>query len=128
MTRRPIEFAEFPVAIKPEYGPYAAICRHVVDGDTADFLVSCGFGIYPYITVRLLGIDAPETNRAESKEAGIAARERLKELLPPGEPVELWTRPDPDSFGRYLATIATEYEDDIGALLLREGFAVPYVR
>jgi endonuclease YncB( thermonuclease family) len=126
--RKPIEFVDFPESLHPGFGPFRAICRHVVDGDTADFVVDVGLNLYPFITIRFLGINAPETNRAESREAGLAAKVRLQELVPPGTPVMLDTKPDPDSFGRYLAVIHTVDVDDVGAVLMAEGHAVPYER
>ncbi len=124
----PTDFFDWPPTLECEYGPYEGVVQFIVDGDTFRVLLSVGLNDYAFRTIRILGIDTPETNRAESREAGLAAKARLTELIPPGEPVLLHTKPDPDSFGRYLATVRTEAELDIGAVMLREGFAVPYVR
>ncbi len=52
-------------------------CRvlRVVDGDTLDAYVDRGLGDYSEVRVRLLGIDAPEKNRLETRVAGLAAME-----------------------------------------------------
>lgn len=126
--RRPIEFADFPRDLDPGFGPFRGIVRHIVDGDTVDILIDCGFGIYAYIVGRLDGIDCPETNRAASREAGLAAKARMDALVPIGTPVRVRTRPDPDSFGRYLVTLETATERDVGARLIEEGYAVPWTR
>jgi len=127
MTRRPAEFDNFPLELHPEFGPYRGICRHVVDGDTLDALLDLGCNVFAYQVIRLLGIDTPEINRAWSREAGLAARARLIELVPLGAPVCVSTHPNPDSFGRYLAVVATISHEDVGAVLVAEGYAVPWV-
>lgn len=104
-VRRPVEFETFPIALRLGFGPFMGVVRHVVDGDTVDVLVDAGFNDYLYRTIRLADIDAPEKNRLESREAGLASRAFLEGLIPVGAPVVLFTRPDPDSFGRYLAVI-----------------------
>jgi len=38
------------------------------DGDTIDFLVDCGFGVYKKITVRVRGVDTPEIKTKDSME------------------------------------------------------------
>jgi endonuclease YncB( thermonuclease family) len=124
----PADFDEWPAVLECGYGPFRAVVQYIVDGDTFRALLSVGLNSYEFRTIRILDIDTPETNRPESKEAGLAAKARLTELMPPGEPVLIRTKPDPDSFGRYLGSVRTEAEFDIGAVLLREGFAVPYVR
>lgn len=103
--RRPAEFEAFPDALCPGFGPYRAICRHVVDGDTIDALTDLGCNDYRYLTCRLMGIDTPEVWRKVSRDAGIAAREYLRAMVPVGAQVQLHTEPDPDSFGRYVAAV-----------------------
>jgi micrococcal nuclease len=44
----------------------------IVDGDTIDCVLDLGFGIYYKQRVRLHGIDAPESNSADSRERGMA--------------------------------------------------------
>lgn len=104
-VRRPAEFTDFPPELRAPFGPYMAIVRHIVDGDTIDCLVDVGFNDYVYRVIRLAGIDAPELNRRETREAGQAARDYLLLLAPPGTPVLLQAKPDHDSFGRYIAEL-----------------------
>lgn len=126
MGRRvPSEFVDWPADMAVQYGPWRAVCRHHVDGDTYDFLVDQGFNDYPYMTIRLLAVDTPETNRAPTKIAGDAATEYVRLLMPIGSRVLLHTRPDPDSFGRYLARIALPGGFDLTGLIINAGHGVP---
>lgn len=131
--RRPAEFEAFPDGLREmvPYGPYRAVVRHIVDGDTIDVLVDLGLNDYRYTAIRLAGIDAPESNRAVSADAGRAAREHLRGLLPVGTPVALVTEPDPDSFGRYIAEVIRLDGDgvwfSVNERMLTDGHAVPYV-
>jgi endonuclease YncB( thermonuclease family) len=122
-VRRPEEFNNWR-SRRPSYGPYAAVVRHVVDGDTIDCLVDLGINIYVYEVVRLAGLNAPESNRAATMTAGRAAKVYLEAQLPPGTRVVLATKPDPDSFGRYIAGV-TRADDgvDVNALLVASGYA-----
>lgn len=122
VTRRPIEFADWPESLAPAFGPYRGIVRHHVDGDTFDVFVDCGFNEYRYMTVRLLGVDTPETNRAVSREDGLAAKQLVQRLMPVGARVLLHTRPDRDSFGRYLARVTLEDGTDLTDALLLAGY------
>ena len=60
---------------------YNAKVISVYDGDTIRVDIDLGFGVWlKKQSIRLRGIDAPEI-RGESREAGIRARDRLRELL-----------------------------------------------
>lgn len=122
--RRPAEFENWPASIRTPYGPYRAVVRHVVDGDTLDALVDLGFNQFSYQTIRLAGIDAPEKNRAATKEAGLAAKRFLEGLVPVGTQVVLVTEPDPDSFGRYIAIVDRSDGVEINQALVDAGHAV----
>ena len=88
-----------------EHGAFAAnaAVESVIDGDTIE--VSMGSGSE---TVRLVGIDTPETvdpNRPEQC-YGAEASDYLKSLLPAGTPVTLVLDIEArDSFGRLLAYV-----------------------
>lgn len=125
ISRVPDEFRNWPDAIAAEFGPYRAIIRHHVDGDTYDCLIDMGWNDYRYHPIRLLGADTPETNRAPSRDAGLAAKAFVQDLMPVGARVLLRTRPDPDSFGRYLARIQLEDGRDLTDLILAAGHGVP---
>lgn len=82
--------------------------------------------------IRLLDIDAPETHGSKCEAelaAGYRAKARLVELLAQ-RPVSITRCGDDgrctDRFGRTLARISTP-GGEVGAILLREGLALPYV-
>ena len=62
---------------------YNAQVLRVVDGDTVDVLIDCGFSTFRKERVRLYGINAPEsrTRDKEEKKRGLAAKERLDQLI-----------------------------------------------
>ena len=66
---------------------YKAKLIKVVDGDTIDALIDCGFSTFKKERVRLRGINAPEsrTRDKEEKKKGLAAKARLKELIKEGK-------------------------------------------
>jgi len=65
---------------KHEY-TYPAKVTEVLDGDTVYFMVTLGLRCFTYIEGRMARINAPEKNRIKSREAGIAARDYLQDLL-----------------------------------------------
>lgn len=121
MSRVPVEFKHWPPSLSVAFGPYRAVVRHHVDGDTFDALVDFGFNEYRYCPIRVLGVDTPETNRAETREAGLAALFYVREVMPVGTRVRLHTRPDPDSFGRYLARVELDERGDIAEMIIAAG-------
>ncbi len=124
--RGPAEFAHWPDSLAADWGPYRAVVRRIVDGDTFDCLIDLGWNDYHYHAVRLLSVDAPETNRAPTRDAGLAATEFVRNLMPVGDRVLLVDpRPDPDSFGRYLVRIQLEDGSDLTQLILDAGHGVP---
>ena len=102
-----------------------AVVERVVDGDTIDVSID-GRGD----TVRLIGIDTPETKKPDTPVEcfGPEASARLAELLPPGTPVRLERDIDSrDKFGRLLAYVHREPDDlFVNAVLIDEGLARPY--
>ena len=112
----------------------------VIDGDTVDVDIDLGFGVWlKNERVRLHGIDTPEsrTRDLEEKKFGLAAKERLKELLK--DDVYLRTmvgRGGEDmkgKFGRILGDFVSQYEQGTGwgqmsatEILIKEGHAVAY--
>ncbi len=126
--RKPAEFSDFPESLRTPYGPFMAVVRLHVDGDTFDVIMDPGVNEYPYRTCRILGMDAPETNRLATREAGLAAKDHLITLMPVGTPVRLVTRPDPDSFGRYLVKVELQDGTDVGSAMVAAGHAVEWKR
>lgn len=125
MSRKPAEFANWPWSLSVAFGPFRAVVRHHVDGDTFDCLIDMGWNSYQYGPVRLLGMDTPETNRLATRALGLAAKQFVIGVMPVGARVVLHdTRPDPDSFGRYLARIRLEDGRDVSTLLVESGHAV----
>ena len=119
---------------------YRAKVVRVIDGDTVDVDIDLGFGVWlKNERVRLYGIDTPEsrTRDLEEKKFGLAAKERLKELLK--DDVYLRTmvgRGGEDmkgKFGRILGDFVSQYEQGTGwgqmsatEILIKEGHAVAY--
>lgn len=98
-----------------EHWMYRAICEHVVDGDTFDFLVDLGFYTYQYMTIRLKDIDTPEI-RGSEREEGLRVKQAVEELLL-HNPCYIVTEKDTaTSFGRFVADvyIYVEHPSEIG--------------
>ncbi len=118
---------------------YMATLVRVIDGDTVDCDIDLGFGVWlKNQRVRLYGINTPETRTRDlkEKEAGLAAKARLIELLP--EKFVLTSVKDKKGkFGRILGIInvpQTKILDkdgkkvkhiflDVNRLLVEEGHA-----
>ena len=62
---------------------YKAVVDRVVDGDTIDVTIDLGFSVWKKMRVRMEGINTPEsrTRDLEEKKRGLAAKDRLKEIL-----------------------------------------------
>ncbi|GAA4161772.1 thermonuclease family protein [Shinella granuli] len=98
-------------------GPIRANC--VVDGDTFWF---------EGIKIRIADIDAPEISQpqcAGERQAGIAARNRLLDMLNAGSFSLLTGWRDEDRYGRKLRIVARD-DTSIGETLVREGLARPW--
>lgn len=110
---------------------YRARVVRVYDGDTIFCRVDLGFGVKlgmdtKGVSFRLYGVDTPELNRKAEREAGIVARDWLREHIE-GKDVILRThKPDPkDKYGRYLAEVILDGVN-LNELLVEEGHAVAY--
>jgi micrococcal nuclease len=108
---------------------YQAVLLRVVDGDTVDVLIDLGFDIWHKARIRLQGIDTPETRTRdfEEKQAGMAAKARLEDLLPEpkGEPFVLESQIYYGKYGRVLGVLFVDGKN-INQQLLDEGHALPY--
>lgn len=101
----------------------AATVARVIDGDTLD-VDAAG----QTQRVRVLGIDTPETKKpGEPVDCfGPEATARTEAMLPAGAPVILVTddaADDTDDYGRALRHVTTSAGDNLGQLLLSEGYA-----
>ena len=116
---------------------YKCKITRVVDGDTVDVDIDLGFGIVLNDErVRIMGIDTPESRTSDKVEKifGLAAKERLKELL--GKEAILKTQINKNGedmkgkFGRILGDfVVEEWEGEprmITEVLIDEGHAVKY--
>jgi micrococcal nuclease len=109
----------------------------IYDGDTYRLDIDQGFRMrMERAQVRLAGVDCPSI-KGDEREDGLAARDRVRELLEP--PTELVVRAragDPQRYGRYLIDVhftpypaaggASDDWHDLAAVLLEEGHAEPY--
>ena len=119
---------------------YYAELRRVVDGDTVDVTIDCGFNMHVKERVRLKGINTPEcrTRDLEEKERGLRAKERLIEILDSwGNRMIIRTSIDKKGkFGRLLGELINPFatcpsrrdqdEENANKMLLKEGHAVEY--
>jgi len=127
--RKPEEFENFPdeLARRAAFGPYRAVVRHIVDGDTLDLLASVGFNAYLYLTVRVRLIDTPELNSRDTAERtrAQAARDFVStNLTPIGSPVVVTTFKDRQTFGRYVADITLADGRDFATEVIAAGHGV----
>ena len=110
---------------------YYAQLRRVVDGDTVDVAIDCGFNVHIKERVRLKGINAPEsrTRDLEEKKRGLAAKERLIDILTSfGDKFIIKTSIDKKGkFGRLLGELVSkDGQQNANQMLLEEGHAVEY--
>lgn len=105
LSRKPAELEQHPVpyAEARDAGCVRGVCKHVVDGDTFDVLLDLGFGSYSYVTLRLLGYNAPEL-KGESRERGLRAKTYAAECLK-DKPVLVRSSKSAETFGRYVAEV-----------------------
>ena len=107
----------------------------VIDGDTIDAEIDLGFDIKVKKRIRFMGINAPEsrTKDLEEKARGLAAKDRVKQLLDGCENIQLKSH-GVGKFGRCLGEIFLDIIDwqekitleSLNELLIKEGHAVEY--
>lgn len=112
---------------------YRAKINKVVDGDTVDVDIELGFDIV--LTgqrVRIMGIDTPESRTSDPVEKvfGLAAKNRLKELLGPTAVLKTQIEKDGDDakgkFGRILGDFVAPDGRMVTEVMIEEGHCVPY--
>ena len=116
---------------------YDVILLKCVDGDTVDVDIDLGFGVWlKDERVRIMGIDTPESRTSDKVEKvfGLAAKERLKELLEHGGKLITTENKDGEDmkgkFGRILGDFYVErYEgkrERVTDIMIEEGHCVAY--
>jgi micrococcal nuclease len=111
---------------------YKAKLVRVVDGDTVDALIDCGFSIFKKERIRLYGIDAPESRTRDKaeKKRGLAAKARLKELIKEGKN-KFTVKTSIDKKGKYGRLLGELFEredslESYNQTLVKEGHATEY--
>ena len=107
----------------------------VIDGDTIDAEIDLGFDIKVKKRVRFMGINAPEsrTKDLEEKARGLAAKDRVKQLLDGCDNIQLKSH-GIGKFGRCLGEIMIDMVDgqekltleSLNKILINEGHATEY--
>jgi endonuclease YncB( thermonuclease family) len=105
-----------------DFGPYRGIVDLVHDGDTIYVKLDLGFDLTVYARVRIFGINAPEL----STDAGKAARDYAKTLLPVGAAVTVLSHGWDKYGGRIDGAITLPNGDDFGQTMIANGYAVVY--
>jgi micrococcal nuclease len=114
---------------------YRCLVRRVVDGDTIDVDIDCGFGIWlKNQRIRLVGIDTPEsrTRNLEEKKFGIFAKYYAQNLIPENaESVIVTSKDKRGKFGRILGDFKVydpieRRENMLVTMMLRDSIGVAY--
>ena len=107
----------------------------VVDGDTIDAYIDLGFDVSVKKRIRFMGINTPEsrTRDLEEKARGLAAKDRVKQLLEGSDVIQLQSH-GVGKYGRCLGELSIDVVDgkqgltlqSVNQLLIKEGHAVEY--
>jgi micrococcal nuclease len=107
----------------------------VIDGDTIDAEIDLGFNVSIKKRIRFAGINTPEsrTRDLEEKARGLAAKERLKDILEGANTIQLNSH-GVGKYGRCLGELHVDVVDgkdfltleNVNQLLIKEGHAVEY--
>ena len=107
----------------------------VVDGDTIDAKIDLGFDVSIKKRIRFMGINTPEsrTRDLEEKAKGLAAKDRVKQLLEGTNTIQLKSH-GVGKYGRVLGELHIDVVDgkekmtleSVNELLIKEGHAVKY--
>jgi micrococcal nuclease len=111
--------------LEPSLYVYRAKVIKVVDGDTLDLSVDLGMEITKSTRVRLIGINCPETNTPEGKQAKAYVEAWC---LSNPEVLIHTTKDRKEKYGRYLATVVSPgiQGQTLNQLLLDVGLAAHY--
>ena len=107
----------------------------VIDGDSIDAFIDLGFDIHVKKRIRFMGINTPEsrTRDLEEKARGLAAKDRVKQLLEGAKEITLQSH-GVGKYGRCLGELHVDRVDgkecltleNVNELLIKEGHAVEY--
>ena len=102
----------------------------VIDGDTIDAHIDLGFNVSVKKRIRFMGINTPEsrTRDLEEKKRGLAAKDRVVELIENCEELSIKTILNKKARGKYGRILANIMADGINVnqTLVSEGHAVEY--
>ena len=107
---------------------YKCNITRVVDGDTVDAEIDCGFDIIFKSRIRLYGIDTPEsrTRDLDEKARGKLASQFIKNKIAKAELVKVKTKLDKKGkFGRVLGSIIAD-DEDLNESMVKNYLAVAY--
>ena len=114
---------------------YKIKLNRVVDGDTIDAEIDLGFNVSVKKRIRFKGINTPEsrTRDLEEKARGLAAKDRLKNILEGANTIQLDSY-GVGKYGRCLGELHVDVIDgkecltlaNVNELLIKEGHAVEY--
>ena len=107
---------------------YKAKLIKVVDGDTVDAMIDCGFSVFRKERIRLYGINTPEvrTKDKEEKKRGFESKARLETLLDRFPYFNIHTEYQRGKYGRTLGVLYLPDGLNINETLIQEGFAEIY--
>ena len=108
---------------------YNATLLRVVDGDTADAAIDCGFNISVKKRIRFKSVDTWEsrTRNLEEKKLGLKAKAYTKEMLERNDGKFTVKSHGVGKYGRLLGEIFIEGEDkSLNDLLIENGHAYHY--
>jgi micrococcal nuclease len=109
---------------------YKGKCTKVIDGDTFEAMVDLGFNTWISITIRLNGINTPEsrTKDKEEKVKGLAAKLRLQQIMEFNKNEFSFISHGVEKYGRCLAEVFvnTLGEISIQKTLITEGHGKEY--
>ena len=107
---------------------YSCRVNRVIDGDSVDVCIDLGFDISFTSSVRLYGIDTPEsrTRDLDEKKCGLLAKKFLEEAVKNGKNIIIRTQKDEKGkFGRVLGSLIIDGAN-INHKMIEENLAVAY--
>lgn len=109
---------------------YNAVLDRVIDGDTVDATIDLGFDTWKKTRIRFYGINTPEsrTRDLEEKKRGLAAKDRLIEILKANDNKFVLKSHGVGKYGRCLGELFVESlgEVSVQETLISEGHGVAY--